>query len=293
MARLAQQAGAEKAAEPEKASGGEDLSPQKAAPAKPEEPPLRGAPEELAAIAGAAAEDLRLLALLHGGELTTAMAEDLQKGEAQQLLALQLSSKLAAEALVVLNEGVQALDVSERGMDLLAADFSDIYLTHRLQISPSESPWLDEDGLANGAPMFEVRGWYEHYGLAAENWRVRADDHLSLQLTFIAHLLSLDPSQWRAAVRFMDEHLLRWLEDFCQGVAQRCATPFYAGLAMLTFAYMDELRAHMETITGEARRRVGEQDEAKDGQPRPADVETEIAIDGGGAPFPPGFEPGW
>ena len=40
----------------------------------------------------------------------------------------------------------------------------------------------------------------------------------------------------------MDEHLLCWMDDFEKGVQASCKSRFYAGLAALTAAYVDELR---------------------------------------------------
>jgi len=55
-----------------------------------------------------------------------------------------------------------------------------------------------------------------------------------LQLQFLAHLFSLDDQQetLREAARFLDEHPLRWVEQFARRVAARCQTPFYAGLSL-------------------------------------------------------------
>lgn len=250
----------------------------------------------------AAADDLRLLAQLHGGELSAAALADLQRGPFEELLGLSLASTLAAEALQVVDKGLapdtlaaaaadaaaeaakrteradEAAPPSSDPLDLLAADFADIYLTHQLQLSPCESPWLDDDGLMNGKPMFEVREWYERFGLAAEDWRLRGDDHLSLQLSFIAHLLEREGDGMVEAGRFMDQHLLRWLPDFAQGVASRCATPFYAGLAMLTYAHAEELRSLIEQVTGE---------------PRLVPEAEETGGNDDVAPFAGGSGPGW
>lgn len=250
----------------------------------------------------AAADDLRLLAQLHGGELSAEALAELQQGPFAQLLGLSLASQLAEEALQVVDDGLDpevlaaagaeiranAAALTERAdeaappsgepLDILAADYADIYLTHRLQLSPCESPWLDEDGLMNGKPMFAVRGWYQRFGLAAADWRLRGDDHLCLQLGFIAHLLGRDGDGMLEAGRFMDQHLLRWLPDFAQGVAARCATPFYAGLAMLTLAYAEELRGLIEQATGEPR--IVAEAEAAEGADDPA-------------PFAGGSGPGW
>jgi len=128
--------------------------------------------------------------------------------------------------------------------DELAADYASIYLTHAYRASPSESVWVDEEHLERQESMFEVRACYSRYGLGAADWRKRADDHLVLQLQFLAHVFGREqPQQGLAtAARFMDEHLLRWLTPFAQRVAGRCATPFYAGVTLLTASYCEELR---------------------------------------------------
>ena len=55
------------------------------------------------------------------------------------------------------------------------------------------------------------------------------------------------------AAIFMDEHLLLWLADFSHLVMQRCATDFYASIAVLTYAYIDQLRDVLVGVTGVAR----------------------------------------
>jgi TorA maturation chaperone TorD len=239
----------------------------------------KGKEAELSDICNAAADDLRLLAMLHGGELSSETLSALRTHDFADNFSLVLTSQLAAEAMLVVNEGLSAAaDGGEKAVDDLAADYADIYITHRLQVSPYESPWLDEDKLVNGEPMFKVRAWYEKFGLEAEDWRLRADDHMCLQMTFIAHLLSKPGVELAEVGRFMDEHMLRWLDKFAEFTSQRCATPFYAGLAMFTYAYMDELRTMIEYVTGEQRTRHDEEDETTDESM---------------APFAPGAEPGW
>jgi putative dimethyl sulfoxide reductase chaperone len=157
-------------------------------------------------------------------------------------LGLRLQGVQGRSALQAMHECMLRLpaDIDAGPLDRLAADFADIYLNHRLRAAPSESVWLDEDSLMMQEPMFQVRAWYRRWGLAAEDWRRFPDDHLCLQLLFIAHLFTR--GELKAAAQFMDEHLLRWLTDFAVRVANRCGTDFYAGLAVLTGAYLEELR---------------------------------------------------
>ncbi len=54
----------------------------------------------------------------------------------------------------------------------------------------------------------------------------------------------------------MDEHLFRWFDQFATRIANRCDTKFYAGLVMLTFSYINELRDVLAVII-EQKRQVG------------------------------------
>jgi TorA maturation chaperone TorD len=234
--------------------------------------------------------------VLHDRELDAARISDLQQMNFPAGLGLCPRSTLACEAASVLNAALLDLgqQPAEATVDALAADYADIYLNHTLQASPFESVWLDEDGLAMQQPMFQVRAWYRRYDLAVRDWRTRADDYLGYQLAFLAHLFTTcaEVPDYESAAKllgdtaaFMDEHLLRWLSEFAQRVAHRCATPFYAGLAMLTTAYTEELRELLVDILDE---------------PRPASAVIEQRMKPGvsvavepPAPFVPGAAPSW
>jgi TorA maturation chaperone TorD len=129
-------------------------------------------------------------------------------------------------------------------IDELASEYAAIYLTGAYGASPYESVWTDDDHLTCQAAMFQWRAIHAAAGLAAADWRQRADDHLVLQLLHIAHAgraaATLD--DWRALARRLDEHTLRWLPDFAARVAARASLPFYAGLALLSAAWLETLR---------------------------------------------------
>ena len=134
--------------------------------------------------------------------------------------------------------------------------------------------------------MFQVRAYYRRHGLAAANWSERADDHLVLQLLFLRHLLQEpSPETVREAATFMDKHLLRWIDRFADQVTARCATPYFAGVAALTAAYVDALRDLLAEILDE---------------PRPSAEEMEARMQpekptpcGSPSPYVPGAGPGW
>jgi len=195
---------------------------------------------------GMAAEDLSLLARLHGVELDAATLAALRAAEFPACLALPPATREGAEARMLMAKTVAGEDAALCApLDELAADYAAIYLTGRYHASPNESAWLDEDGLERQAPMFAVREWYRKYDLGAGDWRKRQDDNLGLQLQFLAHLgaHAADDAALRPAADFLDAHLLLWIDRFAERVASRAATPFYAALGMLTADYLHALRA--------------------------------------------------
>jgi TorA maturation chaperone TorD len=196
----------------------------------------------------AAADDLRLLASLHDRELDGERIHALWQEGYEDFLAVHLLGEPARRALSLLRAGLTDIPVAldAASLDRLAADYADIYLTNGLRASPCESVWLDEDGLVMQGPMFDVRAFYSRHGLAVPDWRRRSDDHLVHQLQFLAYLLAPDEGQEGAdlteVAHFLDQHPLLWIDRFAERVAARCETRFYAGLALLTAAYLDELR---------------------------------------------------
>lgn len=194
------------------------------------------------------AEDLRMLAWLHLHEHKLHTLLELRAhGFPRGLLAGNTGE---AESL---GEALDALaSASGPGASIdddLAADYAAIYLTYAYRASPYESVWRDEDHLAWQEPTFAVRAWYERYQLSAGDWRTQADDHLAYELDFVAWLL--EKQEIEAAAKFMDAHLLTFLPDFCQLVAQRAATPFYRDLAQLTGAAVSALRQALPEVPPE------------------------------------------
>lgn len=212
---------------------------------------------QLAEFAGAVAEDLRQLVALHHQEPDAALLNALRQTAFPRGLGLRLQGEGGLRALDLMDRALAALpkELDQPVMDELAADYASIYLTHGIQASPEESVWIDDENLACQQPMFQVRAWYARHDLAAPDWRTRPDDHLVLQLQFIAHLLAGEGVHNRLdeVARFMDEHLLRWLGRFADRVAARSITPYFAGVALLTAAYCDELRDILVETLGEPR----------------------------------------
>jgi TorA maturation chaperone TorD len=235
------------------------------------------------------ADDLIALAVLHNGELEAALLGRLRSVGFPASLQLKLQSEPGHQALAMMRQGLEQIPVEpeQRTLDELAADYAAIYLNNTHRASPSESVWVDEEGLAMQEPMFQVREIYARYGLVAQDWRRRPDDHLVHQLQFLSHLVEHQRGKdsLLEAARFLDEHLLRWLEPFAVRVAGRCGTLFYAGLALLTATYVDELREHLVRVLDAPRPSAAEIEERM--RPKRIDSEQEVVA------YVPGASPSW
>lgn len=210
-------------------------------------------PNEADAFLASASDDLRLLAHLHDRELTPELLAELRRLPVSNRFAVGLDDEEGRGALLLLDDALQseACDGSPAHMDQLHADYAAIYLNHAFSVSPTEGVWVEPEGLDRQEPMFEVRRWYQHYALAAPDWRKRPDDHLVLQLQFIAHLLdgpTIDAPKDAAA--FMDHHILRWISHFAERVANRCDTQFYAALGVVTALHIKALRQALVNVVG-------------------------------------------
>ena len=226
------------------------------------------------------AEDATTLAVLQDRELSPAALAELKALDFPANLGMLPGDDASRMLFWAMRETVAMLPTNFDAclMNELAADFAAIYLTGAHGASPYESYWLSDDHLLCQDAMFDIRALYAKSGLVVPDWRKRPDDHLVFQLQFIAHLLNKagNEDDWRWLADFLDYHLLRWLPSFAGRVADRCYTPFYATLALLTDAWCQQLRNLIEQHLGEARPTVKEIEEHLNSQ-RMAEI-SEVPI---------------
>jgi putative dimethyl sulfoxide reductase chaperone len=132
------------------------------------------------------------------------------------------------------------------GVESLERDYERLFVgPGPLLAPPYESVHLTNDRLLFDAPTFAVRAVYRTHGLSAPQLNREPDDHLGLELAFLAHLClgtldALELGDTRAvhallhAQRaFLDDHLLRWGSNCLSAVAHHAETAFYRGVAEL------------------------------------------------------------
>ena len=238
------------------------------------------------AFAEAVAGDFEMIAHLHDREPGLAIIEALQQCPFHQQLGLLLTSDAALAALSAFELAVGQLPkpANQLAIDELAAGYADVYLRHTYRAAPTESVWLTEDGLERQAPMFLIRDFYRKHNLVVTDWANRPDDHIVLQMRFLAHLFANaeTPDDVAAAAGFLDAHLLRWVKRHAIRLVQADAPDFYTALSLLTACYAEEVRDHLTAITGIERPRMA---------PEPTHAEKARAE--AAMPYIPGVAPSW
>lgn len=232
------------------------------------------------------ADALGLLARIHDREADRELIAGLRGNAIALWLGGFLTTPRAIEAAAAFGRALDEFPepLGERELDLLAAEYADIYLVHAYRVSPSGSVWLTEDHLERQEPMFELRKWYHHYGVKAPDWRQRPDDHIVHQLQFAVQLIAADESHTRAdAARFLDAGLLKWIGEWASRIVTRSASGFYRASAELTAAIVEELRDALARTEGVARPQP---------DPEPASRAKPVEMNSEG-PFFPGQAESW
>jgi TorA maturation chaperone TorD len=141
-------------------------------------------------------------------------------------------------------------------MDILTADYNRLFVgPGKIVAPPWESAQVDDERQLFQEETLAVRNWYRRFGLQAERLYAEPDDHVGLELAFLAHLAQLalaaqaaaDParlSELLAAERaFLTEHALRWIPAWAAQVVEQARTCFYRGLAQVTAGVLAEMAA--------------------------------------------------
>lgn len=141
----------------------------------------------------------------------------------------------------------------------IARDYNRLFFgPEKMKAPPYESVHRSTEGLVFAAETMEVRAAYAEFGLAAPRLNKEPDDHLGLELDFVARLClaaldaldALDDADDAALTsllggicRFLEEHLLVWAPTCLMQAANCSTTFFYQGVAALGLGTLARARA--------------------------------------------------
>jgi TorA maturation chaperone TorD len=144
-------------------------------------------------------------------------------------------------------------------VDALRADYTRLFIgPGKTDTAPWESVQLTPERLMFQTQTLDVRGWYRRFGLEAVRQYQEPDDHVGLELAFLAHLAGLalqaqaenNPRELErllgAQREFLKKHVLLWVPAWCRQVQANARTDFFAGAARLLHGTLRELAQRLE-----------------------------------------------
>ncbi len=154
-------------------------------------------------------------------------------------------------------EGIEAFLQSseEKLIEDLAVEYTRLFLGPGKHISPHESVHHQREdgdwGTLWGAATVEVKKFIEAAGLEYESDYKGMPDHVSVEFEFMAALARREAQVWSEGdevvarrcldvqKKFLKEHLMKWIPDFCEKVIQQAELPFYYAVAELTRSFIE------------------------------------------------------
>ena len=139
--------------------------------------------------------------------------------------------------------------------EALEVEYARLFLGPGTHISPHESVFVETDGGEGGGlwgkKTVEVKKFIETAGFDYNCEFNGLPDHVSVELEFMQKMAEAEARQWRdgnqdkanwclgVQKKFFEEHLARWVPDFCDEVMEKSSMPFYGEMAGLTKNFMD------------------------------------------------------
>lgn len=133
-------------------------------------------------------------------------------------------------------------------------DVNSLYgVSAKAKVAPYESVHRDRDGLVFDRSTLEVRAAYRRLGLRVPNLNREPDDHIGVELDFLARCLlnsldAADEGNADEAQRYQDiarefvaEHAGRWMPEMLARAGQAAETFFMKGICLLTADTLESL----------------------------------------------------
>ncbi len=136
----------------------------------------------------------------------------------------------------------------------LKLDYTRLFIGFETTLAPPyESVYLSKYHIMFEKQTLEVRRFYEGFGLQVKKKMKEPDDHIGMELLFVAHLCGLisaeiekNESHRRTEIiedlkRFLSTHLLRWISLFLKRVEEHAETDYFLAAAYLTRSTVKDL----------------------------------------------------
>lgn len=172
--------------------------------------------------------------------------EEIERARLYKLFSSLFMKEPAEDVLVQLREMFRMKFDDTPGE--IGRDFSGLFLRPDFHLSPHESLYnypLGETPRLWGRATEEVQAFYRSAGLMIDEEADLIPDHVGVELLFMSFLVENNLVDRQRA--FMEDHLLRWVPDYCDEIEKHAGTTFYKELAVLV---KDFIASDYEELNG-------------------------------------------
>jgi TorA maturation chaperone TorD len=152
---------------------------------------------------------------------------NIERAEAYRILAEFFLKAPGEDMLRTIKEDFEL--ESEETADEIAGDFERLFPFPEGKLPPIESFFLTLESTSSAE---EVSGFYAGAGLTIEEEFEFIPDHLYLELLFMSYLI--ETNKYDLQKKFLEEHLMNWVPDYCDELAKEAKTLFYREIAEIT-----------------------------------------------------------
>jgi TorA maturation chaperone TorD len=174
----------------------------------------------------------QVLGSLLYNEPGTGAIEALKTNEVFSSLPFAAENKLAAEGRLAMENWLESASTEEL-TDKARSDYMRLFIGPGKPLSP---PWgsvyLSVDGLLFTEETLYVRKFYESNGRIVKEKHREPDDHIGLELEFLAYLSELGKTE--TALKFAEKYVASWVFKWNADVQKHAKTGFYKALGDMT-----------------------------------------------------------
>ena len=181
------------------------------------------------------------------------------------------ATHLGSEGYALLRQFAARTHTSEPDQTVveLSVEFMRLFLSGRAGfVSPFESVYTSDERVLMQKARDQVLAFYRDEGLDRVAEFREPEDHIAIELDFMAHLCRRAAELWDSepeAARgylekqkaFLDQHLLVWVPRFCADLDRAARSDFYRAISLITQEHLahelqtvDDLLAALPAVEG-------------------------------------------
>jgi len=218
--------------------------------------------EEFAIILAGRTYIYQLLGHVFGQEPSLELLKGISNDLTEEVLELMLDEEgLASYTALAARLRTVISSEPEQFLDTIKSEY--VYLMlgpEKLTAPPWESVYVNKAPLLFQESTLKVRQAYLEYDLLPAAYPHEADDHLAIEINFMAHLGQLSRESFeKNDIRqlqkilsdqkaFLEKHLLVWIGDFAEQIQSSKKRDFYPQMACLTRRILHADRATLDEL---------------------------------------------